>query len=592
MRYLGIIALFAFALFSGLPAEEVPKKVPLRAINTDLDEYTPFIIKTGERGIRKGKPWRIYFGRSDLKGNGSTSLMYADLETTEKRNFENDSRPYYLIENLTNVQTFAENMSALTIGDEFGLAASHPATANNTKSIRYYDKLVQVMGVDNQLAFKIKQDFGDTWVSHFSLFPKRYVFFCSIASEMKTDRGIIKSKGSHDIWYYMYIRGRGWVGPYNLDVVNTSADETVPVIDINGEYLFFSSNYKHPGALGGFDIYYTKIEGVKKFVSQADSYYETGLKFDKIYRIEELAKEDPNSTVTAFDMVNSDMDEYGFFRIDLKQAVFCSDKKSVEVENKSDKDRHLDIYHISPIPPYTPPGEIGVLVYDCASKHPLQGVLISLEQEVDGRWIPTGRSQLSDSDGEVYFQKLVAAKYRVYADQVGERSYIPDIIVFEKEADNMYQYFDMPLGNCMPDTVRLTINFCQNCKDLDGEAIRLLSDSLPKIQQVLKHYPKAFIYVNGHTSKEASQEYNCQLSFDRALSVKNWLLGQLGSNYADRFKVVRYGECSPLVNEISANGKRIEELSKINRRVEVVIYKSDYDEIEDDPQKCYSCEEQ
>jgi outer membrane protein OmpA-like peptidoglycan-associated protein len=70
------------------------------------------------------------------------------------------------------------------------------------------------------------------------------------------------------------------------------------------------------------------------------------------------------------------------------------------------------------------------------------------------------------------------------------------------------------------------------------------------------------IVINGHTDSDGSDAYNLKLSANRALSVKNYLVG----NYSidkDRLKVVGCGEALPLAANTTPANKQI------NRRVEI-----------------------
>lgn len=81
---------------------------------------------------------------------------------------------------------------------------------------------------------------------------------------------------------------------------------------------------------------------------------------------------------------------------------------------------------------------------------------------------------------------------------------------------------------------------------------------ISRIARVLNRYPQTQIEVGGHTDTTGSEQYNQQLSWRRAESVKDTLMQQ-GINPA-RIRTVGYGESRP----ISSN-------NALNRRVEIVI---------------------
>ena len=70
---------------------------------------------------------------------------------------------------------------------------------------------------------------------------------------------------------------------------------------------------------------------------------------------------------------------------------------------------------------------------------------------------------------------------------------------------------------------------------------------------------------NQTTDSDGSDAYNLKLSLNRALSVKDYLVGNF-SIKRDRLKVVGYGEAVPLAPNTSALNKQM------NRRVEVQIF--------------------
>ncbi|MFY0653607.1 MAG: OmpA family protein [Cyclobacteriaceae bacterium] len=68
--------------------------------------------------------------------------------------------------------------------------------------------------------------------------------------------------GGKDIWKTSKDKNDKWTSPINLaKPVNTKADEISPFIHVNGESLFFSSK-GHTG-MGGYDIFMTELEGEK-----------------------------------------------------------------------------------------------------------------------------------------------------------------------------------------------------------------------------------------------------------------------------------------------------------------------------------------
>jgi OmpA-OmpF porin, OOP family len=87
------------------------------------------------------------------------------------------------------------------------------------------------------------------------------------------------------------------------------------------------------------------------------------------------------------------------------------------------------------------------------------------------------------------------------------------------------------------------------------------SGRLDAIKEILKNYPNAKFSVEGHTDSDGSNEYNQQLSEDRANAVKNALV-EKGVN-EDNLTTAGFGETTPVATNKTAAGKAK------NRRTEV-----------------------
>ncbi|APA66072.1 MAG: OmpA family protein [Maribacter dokdonensis] len=91
--------------------------------------------------------------------------------------------------------------------------------------------------------------------------------------------------------------------------------------------------------------------------------------------------------------------------------------------------------------------------------------------------------------------------------------------------------------------------------------------TLNKLVGIFKEYPKSNILVEGHTDSAGAEEYNLNLSKQRAESVTNYLISQ-GID-ASRFDTKWYGETQPVGDNSTAAGKAK------NRRVELAIVASE-----------------
>lgn len=104
--------------------------------------------------------------------------------------------------------------------------------------------------------------------------------------------------------------------------------------------------------------------------------------------------------------------------------------------------------------------------------------------------------------------------------------------------------------------------------DFDSYALRDESEeNLQELAETLNEYDDTEILIEGHTDNVGSDDYNQELSVDRAKSVENYLeeLNIASSRLISR----GYGEEQPIATNDTEYGRQQ------NRRVEVAIYAND-----------------
>ncbi|HEU5161657.1 MAG TPA: OmpA family protein [Thermoanaerobaculia bacterium] len=100
--------------------------------------------------------------------------------------------------------------------------------------------------------------------------------------------------------------------------------------------------------------------------------------------------------------------------------------------------------------------------------------------------------------------------------------------------------------------------------DFDSAALRSESrDTLRELAGVLARYPEQSVSVAGHTDSVGSDDYNQNLSEQRAAAVKDFLVAQ--GVPRSRVAAYGYGETRPVASNTSADGRQL------NRRVQVFI---------------------
>lgn len=107
------------------------------------------------------------------------------------------------------------------------------------------------------------------------------------------------------------------------------------------------------------------------------------------------------------------------------------------------------------------------------------------------------------------------------------------------------------------------VYFDTNKSDVKGTS----ATTLDKLAGIFKEYPKSIILVEGHTDSAGPEEYNMNLSKQRAESVTNYLVSKGIS--AGRFTTKWYGEAQPRATNETSEGKAK------NRRVELAIVASE-----------------
>jgi outer membrane protein OmpA-like peptidoglycan-associated protein len=105
------------------------------------------------------------------------------------------------------------------------------------------------------------------------------------------------------------------------------------------------------------------------------------------------------------------------------------------------------------------------------------------------------------------------------------------------------------------------INFGSGSDRLTGDAAKLLDELYAQLVVT-----RTIVEINGHTDADGDAEVNRELSRRRALAVRDYMVKRSPVSFPEaRFRVMGFGEDSPLVANDSAAGKAK------NRRVEIVM---------------------
>ena len=87
---------------------------------------------------------------------------------------------------------------------------------------------------------------------------------------------------------------------------------------------------------------------------------------------------------------------------------------------------------------------------------------------------------------------------------------------------------------------------------------------LTKVQNAIRIFDDSEVIVEGHTDSHGADDSNLSLSEQRAESVRQYLMAQMGLSY-DQVSAVGYGETQPVANNETPQGRAR------NRRIDVRI---------------------
>ncbi|MFQ5485928.1 MAG: OmpA family protein [bacterium] len=87
---------------------------------------------------------------------------------------------------------------------------------------------------------------------------------------------------------------------------------------------------------------------------------------------------------------------------------------------------------------------------------------------------------------------------------------------------------------------------------------------LTTVQRAMRKFPNASVTIEGHTDSIGNDQYNENLSYERAMAVKKYLLANMGLDDS-RITAIGYGESKPIASNETQVGRAQ------NRRIDVVL---------------------
>ena len=370
-----------------------------------------------------------------------------------------------------------------------------------------------------------------------------------------------EGRGGLDIWYtYFHPRKEEWREPKNCGKrINTIMDEITPYYNIDTKTMYFSSE-GHP-SMGGFDIYKTFGEN-KSFEGAQNIGYPINSSFDDLYYILEDSRHrgfftsnrsggyslrHENCCDDIYEFIYRD-----FINIAVTGEVFgITDSLfflSIKDEYKANMDLDLDVLDKS--------DEIELL-YD----YPVNLII-------------------KDNQGKEYFVKTSLTSSGSYFFNLEQGK---DYIISTKDYNN--KEIRLPLttkGITRSDTLIMDAIMVSTfpsqsfvVKNIYYEFSKAeLTDSAKitidnTIFKILEAYPNLIVEISSHTDSVDTDEFNMQLSQDRAQSVVDYLIDK-GIN-KERLVPKGYGEHYPIAPNTNPDGTDNPEGRQKNRRTEFKV---------------------
>jgi outer membrane protein OmpA-like peptidoglycan-associated protein len=493
----------------------VPYNYEIEAINTGTS--------SGDFGIS-------YYG---------DTLVFASLRNSDNPNYEWNGKPYLDLyqaiiseyKNLENIKPFSDKINSKT-------HESNAVFSKDGKTMyfsRTNDKRIQI-GEEKYAPVKIYRaelidnEWQNITPTPFSsdMYSTQHPALNEDGSRLYFSSDMPGSNGSFDI-YYVEINGDTYSDPINLGSdINTKHLEQFPFISNEG-VLYFASN-GHQG-LGGLDVFMSYPK---------DSIFSTPLNVGKT--------------------LNSGLDDFGFILKDSLQEGFFS-------SNRNGVDKIFAFKRTENIRVFTVEGD----VRDKNTKAILPGTTVTL-LNVDGT---IAGEMIVGEDGKYTFETEPNKTYKIE----GYRDfYIPTIEEFTTNDEGKIEinieleiesYDDAEeIVVTKPDGyiyIELeNIYFDLDKWDIKPQAAR----TLDVLVNLLKKYPRMEVQLGAHTDSRSSEEYNLNLSNNRANATLEYLISNGISR--SRLESKGFGESQPLV-DCGDNCTEVE--YAINRRCEFIILK-------------------
>lgn len=332
--------------------------------------------------------------------------------------------------------------------------------------------------------------------------------------------------GSTDIFVVDILGNNQFSNPKNLgEQVNTTGREMFPYI--TDQALYFASDGFL--GLGGLDVFESRIT--------ADIF------------------ETPNNLGAP---LNSNLDDFVFIVNENTNKGFVSSNRK---SGKGDD----DIYSFERSCNQTVEG----FVFDAISNNKIAGAIVTLKNENGIKIDET----VSLVDGHYQFNKTLECNVS-YTVEALKDNFTPNskIIITPKSSGKTAVPLGLSPSLIVSENGILKIKIGIIFFDLDKSEIRYdAAIELNKVVLLLHQYPAIVIKIESHTDSRANDDYNLQLSDQRAKATRDYLISQ-GVDAKRIESAIGYGE-TQLINNCANGVPCTEAQHQINRRSEFIITK-------------------
>jgi len=505
-------------------------------VNSPYHDYTPALMADGKT---------LYFTSNRAGSTGGRKLrdgsFYEDIYSSSLQNGQ-WSKPQKLGKNLNG--DYHDAIASISPDGKTLFVYSEEGNGDI-----YYSNLVDsAWTYPLPLSNKINSIFWETSVSITA--DGQTIYFASDRPDGYGGLDIYKStKGADGEWGTAQN-----LGP----TVNTQASEDAPMIHPDGHTLYFSST-GHQG-MGGYDIYYSKLEG-KEFQTPVNIGYPINTVYD---------------------------DNFFVISADLKHAYYASRKPDglgmvdiyhVDMEAKIEKEEDAqpepapvlaeNTVTAAEVEPEValeitePEAKAVVTVFKGKVLDAKTGLPVGAEVKmIDNKNNTLTAKAFADSQTGEF--ELIVPEGGNYGVSTSKTGYLFNSINFDLPQFSEYQEIDVSIlldkAEVGTKMVLKNIFFDSGSSDLRTESL----GELEVIKDLLMNSPDLRVQINGHTDDIGNSVYNKLLSKKRAQSVVDYLIAN-GIN-TKRLEAKGFGEEQPLVSNDDEIGGR-----EINRRTEIEI---------------------